>query len=68
MKRRNEIESKNRKAGQVNRVLCKERRKQNKEGEETCLNKYFIVTQQCKDDSLSDTFFECESVMQTNGN
>ena len=67
-KQRNETNGKSRKARQVNRLLRKERRKQNYRGEKTCLYTSFIITQQFKDDSCSDSFFECESVMETNSN
>ena len=45
MKQRNKIGNKNRKAGQVNRLLCNERRKNIKEGGKTCSNPNFIVMQ-----------------------
>ena len=51
MKRRNETKAKNRKTGQVNRWLHKDRRKETARGGKTRLYASFIMTQQCKDDS-----------------
>ena len=48
---RNESRNKGKEAGQVNRLLRRERRKQNQRGEKTCLYTSFIITQQHKDDS-----------------
>ena len=47
----NETRNMNRNTGSVNRWLDMKRRKENKEGQKTCLNTNFIIMQQCKDDS-----------------
>ena len=54
----NETRNKHRNTGPINRLLDKEGREENKKGEKTCLNTNFFIMQQCKDDSLSNSFFE----------
>ena len=68
MKQWNETEQQEQESRAGKQVIAYGMKETNKEAEKTCLNTYFIFTQQCKNDSWSDSLFEYESLMETNGN